>query len=341
LARQNGRGAGFVQSFALRAPYRLSEDHVTLRFDGVHYHIEWAKTVTPINSVVLQEIYATIDVSIFPHAPRLARDYHLRTPIDLDDLQFDPRASDGTPLSFYIRHYYSSRADIAIVLSARDGSKQLYIEPGKSERVTYSIRITPMQWGNYIRRHTQRPTDRVSLDLIFPRGLVSMSADHHFSGIQKPKSIPIQCDPTAELDTWRWHMADPAIDDSFFFTWKFADEREAKLQQNFIKSLSGDVGKVGNPVRLSDDGRQFRWFEYSFLLNARQIQSIKILYEMHLSDPDEWLEERRVLAKIGSQAERLSDVIRDRSEKAKRTGICPWRIAIERKKALVRIRPAK
>lgn len=286
--------------------YRFLLDKAQIFFDGQNYFIRMIKIVEPLTTEPVEFVYARVDVSITPEMPDITSEYYRHNPISLEALKFTPLLNRVHPLRFNILNQYTSNIEVAILMHRADADNPSPLRPGQTAVISHQIKASMRQWGNWLQREVRIPTERVSVSLIFPHGIVACRGVLIVGGSQRPLKGRLEMRTSCGFDHWYWKIESPTVHERYKFTWEFEDGREKIIKQDIVKRYS----KYSSKFSLSEDGSQANWFGESIKFSTKQAMAIQYLWERNRADFA--ISEYELLEEIESKSGRIRDVFKNK-----------------------------
>ncbi|WP_416968295.1 peptide deformylase [Streptomyces sp. 4F14] len=242
LSESSG-GAGLV----------VLEDEAALAFDGSRYHLRMRRLLRNDGTEPITRYLVRIAVDRYPDDPERSNALYRRTPLTWEELAFEARCGDE-PMDWTVKHDRDAVKEVWIQFC--NPTRRFPLYPGQSAEITYSYRVGADKWGRWFQRAVRLPTQRLSVQLVFPVGTgptvwgteTSLSAD----------SVPLRTPPrrTEQDDrtVFTWTTLDPPLHARFRLEWRL--ETGPDMKENVpVSTLSASqsmanagVVQDGDPV---------------------------------------------------------------------------------------------
>lgn len=195
------------------------------------YHVVFKKVIRNMSARPRDHTYARIDVCIIPDDPELGQAYYHDHPLSLDGINFRALDGDGHNLDVRILHQYPS--NIEMHLRFRDPSTGEFFPVYENQEieVIYTCDVSDRQWGTYLKRHVRVKTDRLEVQLTFPKNLVRVWGNEEVGDGVAALAQGLERRIVGDDEVYTWSTSAPDQESIFLFRWKFLDGRDKALYE--------------------------------------------------------------------------------------------------------------
>ncbi len=138
-----------------------------LRYEGGKYRLTGLKRYANNTQVPWKHLYVRVWANKYPDDQEAASHLYRRHRLELRDINFWAQCEDD-PLDWELEHDHESSKEILLKLGDRNGG--LGMLPGETLDVWHGFEISEHYWGPYFECNIRLPTERLVMQVDFPRG---------------------------------------------------------------------------------------------------------------------------------------------------------------------------
>lgn len=297
------------------APHETSlivrHEDTSLSFDGSAYRATQRRLLFNDSPDPITRYLIRISVDRYPGDPERSNKHHRDNPLTWDEIGLSATV-DGEPIGWRVQHDRDAFKELWLLFENEHGRYPLY--PGEAAWLEYSYTVGADKWGTWFQRAVRLPTELLSVRLDFPAALAPKvwGTETTMTAHALPFRTPITRTADGDRVTFAWSTDNPPLHARYRLEWKFRPSDTKEKTTDTMMATASDkmrsVGMVqeGDPI-LDRPARPFTL-------------------------PDEAEDARRVVAELGSAAERAASV----HVFGKGMGVAAPQIGIDRAAAIVR-----
>lgn len=288
----------------------VEHDHATLRYADGKYLPTQRRKILNVGTAPVSRYLMRISVDRHPGDPERSNKLYRNSPLTWEELALFARCGDD-PMNWRVKHDRDAFKEVWLLFENDYGHFPLY--PGQSAWIEYGYAVGEEKWGNWFQRAVRLPTQRLSVDLIFPAKLdpfvwgmeTSMTAEAF------PFRTAIEQTERGDDRVYSWSTQDPPLHARYRLEWDFRARRTASTTAQDKLSPSAQMASIG----IIQDG-------------DKVLRQQATRFEL----PRESEDARRVVAELQSAMERADNI----HHFAKGMGVAAPQVGISRAAALVR-----
>ncbi|MFE7802919.1 peptide deformylase [Nocardia sp. NPDC057440] len=203
----------------------VDHDDACLSFDGYTYRLRQRRRLINGGTAPITRYLIRISVDRYPGDPERSNQLYQENPLTWDELDLHAwHGQDRTqPMNWTAHHDRDAFKEIWLQFSDPDSGRHFPLYPGQSCWIEYEYAVSESHWGNWFQRAVRLPTNRLSVQLVFPTELepsvwglqTSMTADG------QPFPTPITHQVNDGRHQYSWSTDNPPLHARYRLEWDF------------------------------------------------------------------------------------------------------------------------
>ncbi|MFI9465721.1 peptide deformylase [Streptomyces xiamenensis] len=311
-----GRGAvPRQQASEPGAPHESSlivrHEDTRLHFDGTVYRATQRRELYNDSPDPITRYLIRISVDRYPGDPERSNEHYRANPLTWEEIDLTATV-DGEPIGWRVQHDRDAFKELWLLFENAHGRYPLY--PGESVWLEYSYTVGADKWGTWFQRAVRLPTERLSVQLDFPSALAPKvwGTETTMTAAALPFRTAITRTEGPGRTLFAWSTDDPPLHARYRLEWKF---RSSNTEEETTDTMTATASEKMRSVGMVQEG-----------------DAILEKPARRFTLPDEAEDARRVVAELGSAAERAAEV----HVFGKGMGVAAPQIGIDRAAAIVR-----
>lgn len=289
----------------------VQHEDTSLHFDGERYRAAQRRRLYNDSPDPITRYLIRISVDRYPGDPERSNKHYRDNPLTWDEINLSATV-DGEPIGWRVKHDRDAFKELWLLFENEHGRYPLY--PGESVWLEYSYTVGATKWGNWFQRAVRLPTQRLSVQLDFPTDLAPKvwGTETTMTAASLPLRTPITRTENGARTLYAWSTNDPPLHARYRLEWKF---RASDTKEDTTDTMTATASEKMRSIGMVQEGDP---------ILDRPARPFIL--------PDEAEDARRVVAELGSAAERAATV----HVFGKGMGVAANQLGIDRAAALVR-----
>ncbi|WP_082127002.1 peptide deformylase [Allosalinactinospora lopnorensis] len=238
----------------------VDTDHAELRFRDGAYTARMRRRVVNGGAEPVGRYLVRISVDRYPGRPDRSNELYRRHPLTWEALNLTATC-DGEPMRWSAKHDKDSFKEVWLCFDNEESRFPLY--PGQAAVLEYAYTIGEDQWGQWFQRAIRLPTNRVSVDLVFPSDLCPdvWGTETSSTAEAVPLRTPVQRIDRGQETVFSWSKNGPPIGARYRLEWRWRSRPTAEarpiLRTASDRMAAAGIIQEGDPV-LTRTAARFR-----------------------------------------------------------------------------------
>jgi len=146
----------------------VEHDHAELRYADGYYHPTQRRRIRNIGTEPITRYLIRISVDSHPGDPERSNELYRHNPLTWEELSLYARAGEDE-MTWKPKQDRDQFKEVCLLFENEHGRFPLY--PGESRCIEYGYTVAETKWGKWFQRAVRLPTERLSVQLVFPAEL--------------------------------------------------------------------------------------------------------------------------------------------------------------------------
>lgn len=255
----------------------VEHDHAELRYADGMYHPTQRRLIRNLGGEPITRYLIKISVDRYPGDPERSNELYRHNPLTWHELALFARAGEDE-MTWKAKLDRDAFKEVWLLFENEHGRFPLY--PGESRWIEYGYTVAEDKWGHWFQRAVRLPTQRLSVQLVFPAELepavwgmeTSMTAEAY------PFRTAIEQEERSGQCVYSWAVDNPPMHARYRLEWNFRariGQEPAPVTEKQPSEKMADIGIVqeGDPI-LREVARPFD-------LPAEAEDARRVIAELH------------------------------------------------------------
>ena len=195
-------------------------DHAELRYANGKYHPTQRRRIRNVGTEPITRYLIRISVDRYPGDPERSNELYRHNPLNWEELSLYARAGEDE-MAWKPKQDRDQFKEVWLLFENEYGRFPLY--PGESRWIEYGYRVGEEKWGNWFQRAVRLPTERLSVQLVFPAELepVVWGMETSMTAEAYPFRTAIEQEEHDGQRVFAWTTDNPPLHARYRLEWNF------------------------------------------------------------------------------------------------------------------------
>jgi peptide deformylase len=198
----------------------VEHDHAELRYEDGKYHPTQRRRIRNVGTEPVTRYLIRISVDRHPGDPERSNELYRHNPLTWGELSLYARAGEDE-MTWKAKQDRDQFKEVWLLFENEHGRFPLY--PGESRWIEYGYTVGEDKWGNWFQRAIRLPTERLSVQLVFPAELepVVWGMETSMTAEAYPFRTAIEQEERNGQRVFSWATDNPPMHARYRLEWNF------------------------------------------------------------------------------------------------------------------------